>query len=544
MFVSIVHAEVSLEDILEKVSQFLTDNHDIMGDVSTSLGKNAIFLRNLYKCEVWLTRQFAVENFESFGHGDFLMFLERNVSALPSQLHKYFVTDGTHNKSSLEACMSHQLLHLLVAQASQNFSENENITIQNVVELLTWQFPLISFKMEKEGPLKIIEDIVKANKSNPVSRSLLFSAALLSRQSLKSSLERHISTKNAIEVLLSAPMLTDLNKWSHWDVLFAPSLGPLSIWLLNQTNTKDLLCLVTRSGGVLRVDQTATVDSFLEASIKGSSYQTAVNMLSLFAYYGGEKNVPSSLLKCQVEKAFKVIVNHDLSKDKNQLEKGISRASYFFIECLSYLPKEFHCFASDLLLSGFRFIVKDAPLFILRQCRNTEDRLMLHEIGFSLGIMEWINDYNTFCFAESSKSTDCDQEKVTSTSFSHVKGREILSTKDPDVEKEECKVVNLISQNVDLKQYISTSNNEEEPTKIIECIRREEFGLDPDISAEEDCILKKQHARLGRALHCLSQELYSQDSHFLLELVSESFSYFLFFFQFICNFIFAGQPSI
>ncbi|KAB1206759.1 hypothetical protein CJ030_MR7G013494 [Morella rubra] len=54
---------------------------------------------------------------------------------------------------------------------------------------------------------------------------------------------------------------------------------------------------------------------------------------------------------------------------------------------------------------------------------------------------------------------------------------------------------------------------------VIESIRRDEFGLDPTLSSNESSMLKKQHARLGRALHCLSQELYSQDSHFLLELV-------------------------
>ncbi|KAF5820234.1 putative histidine kinase/HSP90-like ATPase superfamily [Helianthus annuus] len=506
------HCEVSLEDILKKVFNFLKDNHDVMGDVNTSLGKNAIFLRNLYKCEVWLTQQFDVEKFESFGYGDFLTFIERNVSAVPSSFHKYFVTDTANDKSSLDACMSHQLLHLLVAQASHNLSEYKNITVQNVVELLTWQFPLIPFMIEKEGSLKTLEDIVKANKSYSVSKSVLFSAALLSHPNVKSSSETCISSKNAIEVLRSAPMLTDLNKWSHWDVLFAPFLGPLHIWLSNQTNTKDLLCLVTRSGNVIRIDTTATVDSFLEASIHGSSFQTAVNLLSLFAFYGGEQNVPVSLLKCHVEKAFKVIVNNN----------GISSASMFILECLAYLPKEFHSFAADLLLSGFRSVVKDAPLSILRQCRHSEDRLMLHEIGFSLGTMEWINDYNTFSFTEPRKSTEIDQETVTSTSISHVKRKEILSTKNPDMEKEEHKVVNFTGRNVDFKQYLSTSVNEEESTNIIERIRREEFGLDPDISAKEDSILKKQHARLGRALHCLSQELYSQDSHFLLELVQNA----------------------
>nr|GFA12936.1 histidine kinase-, DNA gyrase B-, and HSP90-like ATPase family protein [Tanacetum cinerariifolium] len=121
---------------------------------------------------------------------------------------------------------------------------------------------------------------------------------------------------------------------------------------------------------------------------------------------------------------------------------GIANASKFVLECLAYLPTEFRCFATTLLLSGFRSIVKDAPSAILSQCRHAEDHVMLHELGLSLGIMEWINDY------KSKKSSGFDQEK--------------------------------------------------------------------------DIILKKQHARLGRALHCLSQELYSQDSHFLLELVQNA----------------------
>ncbi|GJX78576.1 reverse transcriptase domain-containing protein, partial [Tanacetum coccineum] len=64
--------------------------------------------------------------------------------------------------------------------------------------------------------------------------------------------------------------------------------------------------------------------------------------------------------------------------------------------------------------------------------------------------------------------------------------------------------------------------NEEEAAKIIEGIRREEFGMDPAFSAMEESFLKKQNARLGRALHSLSVDLYSQDSHFLLELIQNA----------------------
>ncbi|KAL4591072.1 hypothetical protein LXL04_004020 [Taraxacum kok-saghyz] len=499
------HCEVSLEDILKKGSEFFKDNQET-------------FFKSLYKCEVFLTQQFAVENFEALGHGGFLTFLERNISLLPPSFQKIFLSDVTPGKPSLDAYMSHQLLDMLIAQASL---QNENLTIQNVVELLTSQFPLIPFKLDDKDSSKALEDVVNSNKSNPVSKSLLFSAALLSpSMNTQKQPQTHVSSKDAVEVLIRAPMLTDLRTWSHWDLLFAPFLGPLSSWLINEIKPNELLCLVTRSGNVIRIDHTSTVDSFLEASIRGSSFQTAVNLLSLFALYGGEKNVPSSLLKLHAEKAFKVITaSHDSSKDKIQH----NTASNFVLDCLTYLPVEFRSFATDVLLSGFRSIVKDAPSVILKECRNADHRVMLHELGFSLGIMEWIEDHRIFSVSGSIKSSESDQTKedVSSTSSTPAEGKKILSTKGKLV-KEDSKVIDVIGKITDTKKRSSKSKrkNEEESAKIIESIRREEFGLDP--SVKEDGILKKQHARLGRALHCLSQELYSQDSHFLLELVQNA----------------------
>ncbi|KAI3791107.1 hypothetical protein L2E82_04713 [Cichorium intybus] len=492
--VSKQHCEVSLEDILKKGSDFFKDNHETL-------------FKSLYKCEKWLTQQFSVEKFESLGHGDFLTFLERNISSLPSSFQEIFQTDGTQCKPSLQAYMSHQLLNVLIAQASL---QNENITIQNVADFLTKQFPIIPFTLNKEASSKALEDVVKANKSNLLSHNVLFSSALLV-PSMNNPSETNLSSKDAIEVLIRAPMLTDLTTWSHWDILFAPSLGPLTVWLINNMNSKELLCLMTKNGNVIRIDHTSTVDSFLEASIQGSSFQTAVNLISLFALYGGEKNVPLSLLKCHAEKAFKVITNFDLSKDKSQLNNKIPVACKFILECLAYLPIEFRSFATDVLLSGFRSIVKDAPSVILSECRNVENHVMLHELGFSLGIMEWIEDHRIFSVSDSVKSSECNQENDVSTSYS--KRKEMLSTKGN-------KVIDVIDKRMDHKKDVSRSNNEEESCKIIECIRREEFGLDPNV--KEDTILKKQHARLGRALHCLSQELYSQDSHFLLELVQNA----------------------
>eukprot|EP01018_Ginkgo_biloba_P022527 Gb_14920 [translate_table: standard] len=64
----------------------------------------------------------------------------------------------------------------------------------------------------------------------------------------------HMTSVDVVKCLMKAPMLLDLDEWSHWDRVFAPSLGPLLNFLGKEHNTSNLLCLVTRSGKMIRID--------------------------------------------------------------------------------------------------------------------------------------------------------------------------------------------------------------------------------------------------------------------------------------------------
>ncbi|KAI9195663.1 hypothetical protein LWI28_017033 [Acer negundo] len=203
------------------------------------------------------------------------------------------------------------------------------------------------------------------------------------------------------------------------------------------------------------------------------------------------------------------------------MNKAETDASRFFIDCLGYLPSEFRGFAADVLLSGLRSVILDVPLEILRECNQTEQRLMLHEVGLSLGIVEWVNDYHAFC---SPTSTD----SLLSCGASCLKAaRSEFSTGSICTQNASNEVAFIEEASSDgigncCTQLLSEVDSCKDGALIIESIRREEFGLDSSLSNVESSLLKKQHTRLGRALHCLSQELYSQDSHFLLELVQNA----------------------
>ncbi|XP_049615652.1 uncharacterized protein wu:fj29h11 isoform X2 [Syngnathus scovelli] len=57
---------------------------------------------------------------------------------------------------------------------------------------------------------------------------------------------------------------------------------------------------------------------------------------------------------------------------------------------------------------------------------------------------------------------------------------------------------------------------------IIEEIRKEGFGIGVELSAEGQNLMRVQQERLGRSLDRLSTELYSKDTHFVLELIQNA----------------------
>ena len=61
-----------------------------------------------------------------------------------------------------------------------------------------------------------------------------------------------------------------------------------------------------------------------------------------------------------------------------------------------------------------------------------------------------------------------------------------------------------------------------EAEAVIEKIRREDFGIGFELGEEVSKVVNKQREREGRGLHRLSTELYSRDTHFVLELVQNA----------------------
>jgi hypothetical protein len=539
-------------------------------------------VRALHDCETWVTTQFSANQFSALGHGTFLEFLEKNCHHFPTALSSFL--KGACDSSSLEVSVLQQQVEILLCQAESNWLEDGDFSEDSLDMILKRQFPSITFDVMQDKSGERLPGI-KRQRKNMQTNTLKFSISLLERRWFGTLPGRHenvdglgkdvaeqyfylgtVCSREAINCLLRAPMLSDLHIWSHWDLLFAPTLGSFVRWLLTSGPIQELSCIVTADGRFIRVDPSATVDQFLEAIVQRSPFQVALKLLSLLYIYDGSTNTPMSLLKCYAERAIKLIVDNsnDLMNSNSENCQVSSAQSIrpdslpnfvdtvhliakFVLDCLGHLPSEFRSLAADILLAGLRVVTKNCYSVMLHEATEDWQLCMLHDIGLSLGVAEWVEDCRRLCLTEevhvqkemdsSAKLTPTLSEVAThgnsnlliSSDVNMTDERRKLfpSTSDQlGIDNKDNKVLNPVETEADIAESHTKQSsmmgeaNLEEASLLIETIRREEFGLDQALSYTENSLLKKQHARLGRALHCLSQELYSQDSHLLLELVS------------------------
>jgi hypothetical protein len=265
--------------------------------------KSSFSLKKLRECEIWVTSQFSAQQFSALGHGTFLEFLERHGHHFPPNW-SGFLRGELPSSSSLEVSVVQQQIGVLLCQAESNWLENGEFSADSFRMLLKRQFPTVDVEV-MQNKLGGLTGTTEAHGKIIQTSTIKFSIALLEKRwsgellnhIAQQSYPGSVSSQEAIKCLLKAPFLSDLLLWSNWDVLFAPSLGSFTHWLLNIGPVQELSCIVTTDGRFVRIDTSATVDQFLEAVIQQSPFQVALKLLSLLHIYNGSSNAPISLLK-------------------------------------------------------------------------------------------------------------------------------------------------------------------------------------------------------------------------------------------------------
>lgn len=624
--------ESSLEKVLEEVLGVLGE---ICKDVDNSLGaltaggpdeeKFGLIVSRIIKCEKTLMERLLLK--ESFASklGHYSEYAEQYLD----KLSKIFTGICMSKvERSWKTNLPEARLQTFISQVVMAIGDADELSENHILQLLVRQFHVNNIG---EWSLRLVEKHTKSSRIERISNfSSFYSCALLAAKagrlptseaggvwSVKNkegseaqTLSRvgllgSVTSTDARNCLLKAPMLCDLLEWSQWDAIFSPTLGPLLDWLEREGSIGGLVCLVTCKGFILRIDGSATVDTFLAAAVKGLGKQAALQLVSLLAVYGGVDRVPQALLRSYSSQAIEILVGRPHMDDKNKrkiflahetghltkrakhhvLEDAgsLSRLSYgpvgnwtvgksfdkfsgavqFVLDLLSCVPSEFVVFVASIVIPALSGIVPGASATMLDSCITAEHRIKLHEIGIALGITEWVRDFHSLFMephcplakrvlqvpSQNRNETDlaeasCLHYPVTvpldvsgdqagkdeafaegEGSLPSTLGIELGEQRDTSAFGINCGDVEPSNNSATSDGIVATQNqsrHEIEASEVIAMIRKEEFGMDLDLPSKELKLLTKQHARIGRALNCLSRELYSQDSHFVLELVQNA----------------------
>uniref|UniRef100_UPI00398E4A41 uncharacterized protein isoform X2 n=1 Tax=Pristiophorus japonicus TaxID=55135 RepID=UPI00398E4A41 len=395
-----------------------------------------------------------------------------------------------------------------------------------------------------------------------------------------------LSEERALSCLLNAPLLEDLAEWSQWELVFEPQHGSLKDFIEQHCGKKaaqlsvessavlnDLIALEVKPGVMLRLTTDTCPELFAQAAKSRDPAGAAGHLVSIVTA-DGLRNAPLALLANHVETALAAIGGSEV----NFLEtEGVSSnlSARFILDCLIRIPVRLcKSLLQKVFLEPFsRVIGQSESKELLLQTANCSFRYRnrLHELGILLGITEWIRDYHTkldpaklvsiasraiktvdsaslssrssVVGLSEAEDSDVSESDANSESTSSSPGdneddddgdKFVLATETGDLpppaeEPPEhggaAALLNGAPAGLTSSEEASVdATNEEEDLHriIIEDIRKNEFGIGIELNDVGKRLMEVQQNRLGRSLERLSTELYSKDTHFVLELIQNA----------------------
>ncbi|GCC17061.1 hypothetical protein chiPu_0017434 [Chiloscyllium punctatum] len=339
----------------------------------------------------------------------------------------------------------------------------------------------------------------------------------------------------------------------------------------------DLVAIEIKPGVLLRLTTETNAELFARAVTLHDPVGTAGHLVSIVVA-DGLRNAPLALLANHVETALAACGGLEANVLKTEgLTSHLS--TNFILDCLIRIPVRLcKLLLQKIFLEPFsRVIGQSESKELLLQAARSSSRYLnrLHELGILLGITEWMKDYQikldpaklSKLTSKATKAVDSvlvssgsslaglseteDSDVAKSESNSECKSASISSDDEVDQESEKFVLADEVSDQPPSDEKVSDHSsdimtinsaapassdvtnkeqcsagiaNEEESVcrNIIESIRKNEFGIGIELNDEGKKLMEVHQNRLGRSLERLSTELYSKDTHFVLELIQNA----------------------
>ncbi|XP_061196696.1 uncharacterized protein LOC133204972 [Saccostrea echinata] len=343
----------------------------------------------------------------------------------------------------------------------------------------------------------------------------------------------------------------------------------------------DFIALESSPGQYLKLLSSSSPEKFCVALHNRIARDVSGHLMSMVIQNKGVENTPVALLANHVrEELFKM--HGEASKDNvpgaPSSCQPAETAVHFVLDCLSILPvKTCSVLASQMFLDPLGQVIgqSKSKTMLLQSCVTLTQLSRLQQLGCLLGVAEWMDSIQVRCqpmpsslqevapevaeefFKDEPEIIEDSEGEEDSSSTSYLSDVE-LETEVKVQEEEEMIVVDECTEieddvkedaqmneaSIDLTvksedtviDLLSPDNNMEEAAStvtvetdveqtcqgIVNQIRREEFGIGVELNEDGQKLMRVQQERLGRSLDRLSKDLYSKDTHFVLELIQNA----------------------
>uniref|UniRef100_A0A665WXC1 Wu:fj29h11 n=1 Tax=Echeneis naucrates TaxID=173247 RepID=A0A665WXC1_ECHNA len=333
-----------------------------------------------------------------------------------------------------------------------------------------------------------------------------------------------MSQTQALASLLSCPLLEDLSEWSQWELIFKPGHGSLKEFIernagRSHTNT-GLEALEVTPGLLIRITTHTGDKHFSSAAMALDPVGTAGHLVSMVVA-DGIVNAPTALLANHMESSLAAAV----AREGNVVTQ-LSRVAKFLLACLIRIPtRTCQALLQQVFLEPFaRVLGQTKSKQVLITVAQSDPRHIncLHRLGILLGITDWIKDYQKRLIPSQSQSYNTHMAVKTE------EGQDEDHISDPNEKEPPSCTLDLhraIIEDIRLGLNLDMSINVSWIVLLIcffFCLRKNEFGIGVELNAEGQRLVQVNQERLGRSLERLSTELYSKDTHFVLELIQNA----------------------
>ena len=178
--------------------------------------------------------------------------------------------------------------------------------------------------------------IIDARQEHPSSDIpvVAYQTLLVDRKLVTLSQRRLLGPKTPNDALLylkQAPLLEDLASWSHWDLVFASSLGDITMFL--NTHAKgSVYALELSPGRLVRIESSSSVADFVKAVKDANAIEAAGHLVTMVVRGGNVHDIPKQLLANYIQSKLEELVAASTSFEHSNV------AALFIFSCLIRIP--------------------------------------------------------------------------------------------------------------------------------------------------------------------------------------------------------------